>query len=140
MSKPLKLDYQTEIERTFYKISPLSSGVRKCQTTPKNPPDFSIVTYIDANDKKEFQKAMDIIFGLRAHTNNELNLSLERKYYDTLWCTLGFFDEDDFPIDYHTSSAFNSPKLRRFNHTITVTKVEITEFTLKSLDDGITDY
>jgi hypothetical protein len=226
-----KLDYQEKIDRTFYKISPVSSGTTLRQTTPKDRPDFSIVTYIDDNDQKQFQDAVDIIksvpghnfkstlnlhctllslqgninnnnlksvynaakeffekintkrlkiefslihpgkwdnnhltesdgtvialairegtdnkrfmdvtYGLITHINNELNLSLERKYCDTLWCTLGFFNENDFPIDCHICSAFNSPKLRGFNHTIAVTKVEITEFRKKSLDDGKTHY
>lgn len=56
----LKLDYE-EIERTFYKISPVSSGTRKDQTTPKDPPHFSIVAYIDDNDQKQFQEVIDTI-------------------------------------------------------------------------------
>jgi hypothetical protein len=224
-------NYQQEIQRTFYKISPTSSGVRKDQTTPKPSPQFSIVTYLDDNNQKQLQEAVDIIKSvpehrfkstlnlhctlhstqgkinsnnakslydataeffdkinikhqlkiefslihpgkwdnqptesngtvialakreginnncfidiinkLRDHINATLNLSLERKYPNTIWCTLGFFDEDDFPIDPYLFTAFNNPKLRKFNPTITINEVAITEFRLKSLNDGKNRY
>jgi hypothetical protein len=232
----LKLDYQQEIQRTFYKISPVSSRTSKHQTTPKPFPHFSIVIYIDDsnNNQKQFQEAIDIIKSvpthrfcetlnlhstllstegkinsnnvkslydatkeffaginieqqlkidfslihpgkwdnnnhltesdgtvialakkegnnnsyflditnkLKDHINNALNLSLEHKYPNTIWCTLGFFnEEDDFPIDPCIFAAFNNPKLRKFNHTITVNEISITEFRLKSLKDGVKRY
>jgi hypothetical protein len=57
--------------------------------------------------------------------------------YDAVWCTLGFFDEVDFKIDYSIYKSFNNPKLRRFKVTATIKEISITEFRLKSLDDGI---
>jgi hypothetical protein len=225
----LKLDYQQEIQRTFDKISPVSSGGRKRQTIPKDPPHFSIVTYIEDNDQRQFQEVIDKIrlipehkfrWALNLHCtllstqgminshnvktlydttrefferinieqplkvefslihpgewendhptesdgtvidlakqkeganncflnvmnelliqiNNALDIKLEPKCHNTIWCTLGYFDENDFPIDPSIFTAFNNPKLREFNHIITVNNVAITEFRLKSLDDGI---
>jgi hypothetical protein len=76
---------------------------------------------------------------LKDYVERFYNKSLGCKY-DTVWCTLGFFDEVDFKIDYSIYKSFNNPKIRKFKATTTIKEISITEFRLKSLDDGIKHY
>ena len=57
----LKLDYEDEIGHTFYSICPVSSDMRNDQIVPKNPPQFTIVAYIEESDQKQFQRVIDIV-------------------------------------------------------------------------------
>ena len=57
----LKLDYKDEIGYTFYSVCPVSLGIRNDQIVPKNPPQFTIVAYIEKSDQEQFQRAIDIV-------------------------------------------------------------------------------
>lgn len=59
---------------------------------------------------------------------------IERHKTDTIWCTLGYFNEPQFKVDIDTYNAFN--KLRSFSASIICNEVVITKYRLKSLDDG----
>ena len=224
----LKLNYEDEddVGQIFYSICPVSSGMRNDHIVPKNPPQYTIVAYIEKSDQKQFQKAIDILripqhrfrwtlnlhftllslqttekrtlsdniesifsavkkfFGEKNIGQIKINFSLihpgkwkddpiksdgtvialgrnkdnqnfldvvhelkdylQKRFhkslgrnYDTVWCTLGFFDEEDFKVDYTIYKSFNNPILRKFKVTATIKEISITEFRLKSLDDGI---
>jgi len=52
-----------------------------------------------------------------------------------VWCSLGYFDEPDFPIDESIFKAFLL--LKTFKAQVSLVGLAITEFTLKSLADGL---
>jgi hypothetical protein len=59
---------------------------------------------------------------------------IEKHKADTIWCTLGYFNEPQFKVDYETYNAFN--KLRSFSASVICNEVVMTKYRLKSLDDG----
>lgn len=52
-----------------------------------------------------------------------------------VWCSLGFFDEPDFKIDRSVYDIFS--RLTEFQASVQLETVAVTEFTFKSLIDGV---
>jgi hypothetical protein len=106
----------------------------------RDHPNESDGTVIALGRKEDNQKFLNVVYELKDYLQKRFhNISFGRNY-DTIWCTLGFFDEEDFKVDYSIYKSFNNPILRRFKVTTTIKEISITEFRLKSLDDGIKCY
>jgi hypothetical protein len=96
--------------------------------------DGTVIALGKEESNKQF---LAMVNELKNYLNSIHNDCAKRKYNNTIWSTLGFFDEEDFIVDDAIYKAFNHPKLRNFNHTVTISEIAVTEFRLKSLDDGL---
>jgi hypothetical protein len=55
--------------------------------------------------------------------------------YDTVWSTLGYFDDEDFIIDDLTYNTFTSKQFTSFDKRIKIEKLVIAEFGYRNLSD-----
>jgi hypothetical protein len=88
------------------------------------------------------ERFLKIIRELNDYLNEQgyLNTIASRRVENTIWCTLGFFNEKPFEVDASIYETFNAQELRQFCATVTFNEIAITEYRLKSLDDGIVRY
>lgn len=96
--------------------------------------DGTVIALGKEENNKQF---LAMVNELKNYLNSIHNDCAKRKYNNAIWSTSGFFDEEDFSVDDTICEAFNHPKLRNFNHTVTISEIGVTEFRLKSLDDGL---
>ena len=61
------------------------------------------------------------------------DLSFGRKF-PSVWCTLGYFDHDDFEITENIKDSFNI--ITRNTITVNIKEVQIAEFKKRTLDDA----
>jgi hypothetical protein len=93
-------------------------------------------TVIALGQKKHNERFLNAVSNLQKNLEEAFKTSFRRRY-NTAWCTLGFYDENDFQVDSPIYETFNNPKLRKFNLTTIFKEISITGFRLKSLDDGV---
>jgi hypothetical protein len=94
-------------------------------------------TVIALGKEENNKRFLVMVNELKNYLNSIHDDCANRKYNNAIWSTLGFFDEEDFSVDDAICNAFNHPKLRNFNHTVTTREIAVTVFRLKSLDDGL---
>jgi hypothetical protein len=85
---------------------------------------------------------LEIIHELKDYLNTRSYLKAEtkRKVVDTIWCTLGFFDEPPFEVDKSIFEIFNMTEFRNFSAIATINEIAIAKYRLKSLDDVLIRY
>jgi hypothetical protein len=85
---------------------------------------------------------LSLIYDLENHLANQgyRKIIEKHKTHNTIWCTLGYFDEPQFEVDSATYNVFGRPELRAFSASATFDEIALTEYRLKSLDDGRTIY
>jgi hypothetical protein len=74
------------------------------------------------------------------NTRSCLKFEAKRKVSDTIWCTLGFFDEPPFEMNNSIYEIFNMTEFRNFSAIATFSEITIAEYRLKSLDDALILY
>jgi hypothetical protein len=85
---------------------------------------------------------LEIIHELKDYLNTRSYLKAEaqHKVADTIWCTLGFFDEPPFEVDKAIYEIFNMTEFRNFSAIATFNEITIAEYRMKSLDDVLIRY
>jgi len=99
--------------------------------------DGTVVAMADLEDS-DTQKFTRVGNLLARYLQEELpyifNLSFGRKFPSAVWCTLGYFDHDDFEITENIRDSFNF--ITRNIITVNIKEVQIIEFSKRTLDDA----
>jgi hypothetical protein len=87
----------------------------------------------DENTRKFAKIGKDLAYHLRYELPNIVGCDFKRKF-DTVWCTLGYYDREDFEITDEVNRTFEG--LRNINISTRIDRFDIVEFRKKSLTDG----
>ena len=99
--------------------------------------DGTVVAMADLenSDTQKFARVGNV---LARYLQEELpyifDLSFGRKFPSTVWCTLGYFDHDDFEITENIRDSFNF--ITRDIIAVNIKEVQIVEFKKGTLDDA----
>jgi hypothetical protein len=89
---------------------------------------------LENSDTQKFTRVGNL---LARYLHEELryifDLSFGRKF-PSVWCTLGYFDHDDFEITENIRDSFNI--ITRNTITVNIKKVQIVQFKKRTLDDA----
>ena len=98
--------------------------------------DGTVVAMADLEDS-DTQKFTRVGNLLARYLQEELpyifDLSFGRKFPSAVWCTLGYFDHDDFEITENIRDSFNF--ITRNIITVNIKEVQIIEFNKRTLED-----
>ena len=135
--KEYKIKFKHIRPGTYYKPK------KKCNSCKKNEPEsmymLSNGTIIAMGDLSEVdvlkfrQDSLYLVDYLKTELDQIFDETLHPKF-KTVWCTLGFFDCDDFMIDDECFNLFQS--FKNFNKEFTLEKLHICRYNSKSLNDA----
>ena len=136
--KEYKIKFKYIRPGTYYK--PKS----KCNSCKKDEPepmymlsDGTVIAMGDIDNKENTNKFRQDSFFLADYLKSELDQIFDETFqpkFKTVWCTLGYFDCEDFMIDDECFNLFQSYK--NFNKEVTLEKLHICKYNSKSLNDA----
>jgi hypothetical protein len=124
-----------QMKVTFEHIRPGSYIVGKDQRI-NSISDGTVITYASwQDDAVKFHKMGQNLAEYLSKSKDIFSQIQSRKYF-TVWCTLGYFNCEDFPISGYLSELLMKKPFKPFNISITVKKLSLVRYYRRNLVDS----